>query len=141
MGSISMAGNYQYRPDRRSGPLLASTLVLFLGAIAAAVVTTASGKSPVVGICIFVAFAAMTPVFLWMLRATPQQTVGSLYIWLRSRETKPKTDYQPRPVRAQRTYGTNRPPSTEQLKDLKDGPNNWVPSNVPPAKHSHWGRG
>jgi len=130
-------GQFQFRPDRRSGPLLASTLVLFLGAIAAAVVTTASGKSPYFGLLIFAGFAAVVPVCVIFLRATPQRTLTSLYSWIQSRDTHPKADYQVRTVRATRTYGTNRPPSAEDLKDLKDGPHNWVPSNVPVPSKKH----
>jgi len=125
-----MAGQFQFRPDRRSGPLLASTLVLFLGAIAAAVVTTASGKSPYFGLLIFAAFAAVVPICVIFLRVTPQRTLTSLYGWIQSRNTQPKTDYQLRTVRTTRAYGTNRPPSVDDLKDLKDGPNNWVPSKT-----------
>ncbi|WP_437225630.1 hypothetical protein SH661x_004155 [Planctomicrobium sp. SH661] len=132
MRLAAMPANFQFRPDRRSGPLLASTLVLFLGAIGAAVVVTASGTNPYVGLAIFAGFAAIVPVFVFLLRVSPQRTLTSLYSWIKSREFRETEEYKPKAVRSVRDYGTNRPPSVADLKELKNGTNNWVPSNVPP---------
>lgn len=133
MRMCAMSAPFQFRPDRRSGPLLASTLVLFLGALGAAVVVTASGKNPYFGLLIFAAFAGVVPVFTLLLKATPQQTLTSLYSWMRSRRDRPEEEYQPRAVRSAHNYGTNRPPSAADLKELKGGTNNWVPSKTAPS--------
>jgi len=135
-----MPGKIQFRPDRQSGPLLASTVIMFLGAIAAATVTTASGQSPVVGLLLFVALAAVMPVFLVLIRTSPQRMVSSLAQWAGQRRKRPQANYQPRPMRATRTYGTNRPPSATELKEMKGGTNNWVPSNTPPSGNRRSGQ-
>lgn len=129
-----MAGNFNIRPDRRSGPLLASAIVLFLGALGVAIVVTASGQNPYQALLVFVVFAAVVPVLALLLRATPQRTLHSLYSWIRSRKEMESRIYQPRAVRTKVRYGTNLPPSAADVKDLKGGTSNWVPSNVPPRK-------
>lgn len=131
-----MPGKIQFRPDRQSGPLLASTIIMFLGAIAAATVTTASGQNPLMGLLIFVGLAAVIPVFLLLVHTTPQKIISSLIFWAKGRKAPPKTNYQPRAVQATRRYGTNRPPSATELKEMKGGTNNWVPANAPTSRRS-----
>ena len=64
-----------------------------------------------------------------VLRVRPELPSECLWLFTRGRRaTSP--DYVPRIIKPTpvTTFGTNRPPTAEEIRDLKDTPRNWVPS-------------
>ncbi|SFI76205.1 hypothetical protein [Planctomicrobium piriforme] len=123
-----MTRNFDVRPDRRAGPLLASTLVMLLGAVGASAVIAGSGGDPYIGLLIFLGVIGAALIFGYVMRSTPSTTLTSRFGWLASKDARPADDYLPRAMRIKRSYGTNHPPTVEEVKDLKGSVNNWVPA-------------
>lgn len=127
-----MGNKYKYRSDRNSGGLFASTVVLTMavfGGIMVGSVAYPSDPWTVWGIGI--GGAVLILVLVWLLRDRPENTLRESFGWLSRREPEPKVDYEPKVIRAERVrYGTKRPPTAEEVRDLKDGDRNWVPANT-----------
>lgn len=55
----------------------------------------------------------------------------------RRHRNAPPCGYTPRMHRARPAqYGTNRPPTVEEIRELADGPRNWVPSKLSGGRRS-----
>lgn len=128
-----MGNNYKYRSDRNSGGLFASTVVLTIAVFGGIMVAySAFSADPWtvwgIGICAALLILLMN----WLLRDRPAGTLRESFGWLSQKNPEPKIDYEPKLVRAERVrYGTKRPPTAEEIRDLKEGDRNWVPSNTP----------
>ena len=130
-----MTGTSRDRSRHMLGPLLASIMVLFYGGMGIALVIAAAGGDPVIGLGIFVALSGVFLGIAFLLRSLPKGSFTS-FDWLRRRPQVAASDYTPQPrEKAQRkNFGTNRPPSVDDVRDAKDGLNNWVPSNSPRSR-------
>lgn len=125
-----MSREFHYEPNRRTGSLLASFIVGLLGLVGAGVVVAGGGGDPMVVFSIFGCTFGVLVGILW-LGARASQTATSIYHWVFSQESRPSDLYVPRPRPTTRTiYGTNTPPSLDQIKDAKDAGNTWVPSQA-----------
>jgi hypothetical protein len=128
-----MGNSYKFRSDRNSGGLFASTVVLTLFVFGGIVVgSVAFPRDP--GTVWLVAGGGFLFILLmvWLLRDRPQGTLRESFSWMSRRSSEPSVDYEPRVIKAERSrYGTNRPPTAEEIRDLKEGDRNWVPSNTP----------
>jgi hypothetical protein len=79
-----------------------------------------------------IAGSLFTLLVVWLLRDRPEGSLRESFAWLSRKPAEAPVDYEPKVKRAERVrYGTNRPPTAEELRDLKDGDRNWVPSNTP----------
>jgi hypothetical protein len=127
-----MNSQFDSRPNPQTGPILASSLVLLLGAVGAAAIIAFSerGSSQAV---LLLSGAILVPMsVLFLLRSRPQNLVAEKFRWLGSREQQPQLDYLPEAMRQRRRYGTNAPPSVSEVRELKDGLKNWVPNQCHP---------
>ena len=139
---MTYSGNRNYGQDATA--LLATTVVVLLG----------------LGVCTFiVAFLADAPKFPMLVCGGMAVTVVLLAKLLGPRRRSPLRDshgaiistnderwedidfdrVKPRRKRSTKSFGTNEPPTPEQLRDLADGPHNWVPQGAfykdkPPLK-------
>jgi hypothetical protein len=130
-----MSGKFEGRPDRRAGPLLASSLVMLLGALGIAILAAAGGKDPYIGLFVFLGALGGVLVFGYLVQHLPTGTMSTRFDWMKSKDARPANDYAPQPRRPRRQhYGERQPPSVEDIRDLKEGLNNWVPSNAPRRK-------
>lgn len=132
-----MSHHFDPRPDRRAGPLLASAMVIFLGGVGVAVVVAAGGGNPEAILFIFGGVILLVLLMSLFGRAVPTGTLERLYGWVGSKQARPAMDYMPKTAREKSIrYGTNQPPSVDELRDLKDGPNTWVPGRNPKSRRS-----
>ena len=123
----------KYRSDRNVGPVVGACIVFILGGLCAMVVGGLAyprdTRIPVL-IAVGMLFAAF--LFVWLTQTGPRSTMRERFSWIGSKRHREGIGkYEPqlmrqRPVR----YGTNRPPTIDEIRDLKDGPTNWVPSNA-----------
>mgnify|MGYP005612205967 CR=1 FL=1 len=121
-----MRKKFEVRPDRHSGPILAAALVILLGGIGTSTVTGLSGGNAWTVMSLF-GGASILILFLGVV-LRPKSTLASAFEWVRSKQARPDDAYTPKAVRTRQSYGDNRPPTAEEVHDLKGGPNNWVPS-------------
>ncbi|REJ88845.1 MAG: hypothetical protein DWQ34_21530 [Planctomycetota bacterium] len=141
-GSGAVPEQFKYRSDRNSGGLLASTIVLTVGFLGCLVIgVLAYPDQPVVPIVVCGGVLMFLLLFVWMFRDAPAVTQRDRFRWLSRRsDAVPAADYEPRRIdssdsRPQR-YGTQRPPTPEELRELKDSDRNWVPSNTRGSRRS-----
>ncbi|MBX3444090.1 MAG: hypothetical protein KF774_16925 [Planctomyces sp.] len=129
-----------HRPDRHSSSIAAAMLVLLQAAVGAAFVLVLVTDAPdrtflLVGGAILVGAGA----FIWLLSRHAGGLKDSM-LWVFSRKARPEPlDYaiSRRPVSFRR-FGTNAPPSVDQIRDLKSGTtNNWVPSRTSGRASQH----
>lgn len=129
-----------HRPDRQASSLAAAMLVLVQAVTGVAFVLVLVADDPDKAF-LFIAggIFALTLICAW-LYARPASLLADTMSWVLSRKARPeRVDYQAsrKPVSFRR-FGTNTPPSVDQIRDLKSGTtNNWVPSRTRPSSHSH----
>ena len=135
----AMSEKLRYRSDRNSGGLLASTVVLMVGFFGCLFVGMLQfPRQPLVPWLIGGGAVVVLFLLVWMLRDRPSTTMRDRFRWLSRRsDAIPGAGYEPRLVKLGPTrYGTRRPPTTEEIRDLKDNERNWVPSNSPGSRRS-----
>lgn len=128
-----MGNSNQYRSSRNSGGLFASTVVLTIAIFGGIVVgSVAFPRDSGTVWLVAIAGSLFTLLIVWLLRDRPAGSLRESFAWLSRKPAEAPVDYEPKAKRAERVrYGTNRPPTAEELRDLKDGDRNWVPSNTP----------
>ena len=131
--------NYKSRSDRNVGPILGATIIIVLGGFGILVIgtLTSSGGAEIPAL-IAAAFVLGSLLILWLLQGRPRATMRERFSWIgskRHREGIP--EYQPKIIRERPVrYGTKRPPTLDEVRDLKDSPTNWVPSNAVSGRKS-----
>lgn len=131
--------NYKSRSDRNVGPILGATIIIVLGGFGIVVIgTLTSSGSAEVPALIAAAFVLGSLIVLWLMQGRPRSTMRERFSWIgskRHRESIP--EYQPKIIRERPVrYGTKRPPTLDEVRDLKDSPTNWVPSNAVSGRKS-----
>jgi len=124
-----MSHEFHYEPNRRTGSLLASFIVGLLGLVGAAVVVAGGGGDPMIVFGIFGCTFGVLVGVLW-LGARASQSATSIYHWVFSKDSRPSDEYVPRPRPTRHVYGTNTPPSIDQVRDARESGNTWVPSQA-----------
>ncbi len=110
---------------------MAAAFVGLFGALGVAFVAAASGGDPVITLGVILGGVCGFLVVLWLLSNSASVSPRACYNWVFSKNVRPKADYEPRRKIAKREkYGTQTPASAEEVRDLKDGLRNWVPSNT-----------
>lgn len=114
--------------QRPSGSVAAAAIVLMLGTVGCTVVMAIAGQDPVAAGLLFVGGLLLIGLMTWLLRTTPDLG-AALYGWVRSRHVRPpEVHYEPTPRQHRsQSFGTNSPPSVEEVRELKEGLNTWVP--------------
>lgn len=131
-----MSGNYKFRSDRNSGGLFASTVVLTIALFGALFVGMLSNPDRPAIVWIGGAGAMLFLFFMvWLLRDRPASGLRDSFGWLSRRSKEQPLDYDPQLLKSgPQRFGTNLPPTADEIRDLKDGDRNWVPSNASPRK-------
>ena len=122
---------WEFRPsyNKVAGSILASAFVVMTGAIGLAFALVIAGGDPQFSVWVFVLTLIPLVLLAWLIRATLAVDVRGAYHWVLGRKPKSEEEYVPKKAkRAERTYGSNRPPTSEELRDMKDGLRNWVPN-------------
>lgn len=131
--------NFKTRSDRNIGPVVGATMIIMLGGFCILVIgTLTSSGSAETPALIAISFVLGSLFVLWLLRDRPRSSMRERFSWIgskRHREGIP--EYEPqilrdRPVR----YGTKRPPTLDEVRELKDSPTNWVPSQAVSGRKS-----
>lgn len=131
-----MAGQFDSGPNRYAGSLFASALVLFVGAVGGAGLFAAAGGDPLAALLVAGSGLGLLPLLAWLARSSGG-TSAAAYKWVFSREARPPQEYTPTRRRSTaRHCGTNQPPTVDEVRELKEGLRNWVPSNTPGRRRS-----
>jgi hypothetical protein len=128
-----MWNDFKFRSDRNVGPVVGACIVFMLGGLCFLVVGSLAypqdNRIPVL-IALGFLFGAFS--FVWLTQTGPRSTMRERFSWIGSKRHREGIGkYEPqlirqRPVR----YGTKQPPTIDEIRDLKDSPTNWVPSNA-----------
>ncbi|MEW4528879.1 hypothetical protein [Maioricimonas sp. JC845] len=133
-----MGSRFDSRPSRVAAPLLATTFVILGGAIACTGVVLVFSREPAVPLMIVGGIAVGLGLMAVLFRERPTGGSRSVMSWVFSRNARPAhVDYRPviRKPRWQQ-FGTNAPPSPDEIRELKDTDRNWVPSNTRAGRRS-----
>ncbi len=127
-----MSGSFKFRSDRNSGGLFASTVVLTVALFGALFVGMLS--NPDQPAIVWIAGGGgllFLFVLVWLLRDRPNSGLRDSFGWLSRRTKEQSVDYDPQLIKSgPQRFGTNLPPTADEIRELKDGDRNWVPSNV-----------
>lgn len=126
-------GGYKFRSSRNAGGVFASTVVLTIAIFGGLVIGSAMFPRDTGRVWVgVIAGSIVTLLLIWLLRDRPDGTLRDSFAWLSRKPAEASVDYEPQLKQVKRVrYGTNRPPTAEELRDLKEGDRNWVPSNTP----------
>ncbi|WP_437191820.1 hypothetical protein [Planctomicrobium sp. SH527] len=130
--------NIDSKPGRLVGPILASSLVVFLGALGISATVAISGKDPGTALLIFLGCLVGTCFLAFLLGNKSVDLLSTRFGWMMSRENRKTTEYIPQAMRIKRRFGTNLPPSANEIAEAKQSLNSWVPApnkrTSPPSK-------
>ena len=134
-----MAQRFDVPSGRRSGSILGATHALFLGSIVAGVISGFLGSDLGWGFYTFAGGVVAIIAFLLISRTRPAQYLSEAVSWMLIRHKEDDLNYEPGPkTRSQNSdrSGTRKPPTVEEVRDIKANSNNWVPArgtrNGPP---------
>jgi hypothetical protein len=129
----------QFRSDRRAATLLATAVVLLggLSCCIAILLVFAEGRAVPLTIAIGSTIALM--ILIWAIRERTESRQKHWFAWVFHRGARPaRVVYEARKLSPEPHCGANSPPTLEQVRELKENVNTWVPSN---AHLSRPGRG
>ncbi len=125
-----LPGNLQPGPNRNFAPLLATFCVLVGGVIACAAIVLAAGEFHPRPILIAAGSMVGLIILIWLLRDRPEARKRDWYAWVKHRNARPaRSVYEIRKTRAPVEYGTNAPPTLDDLREARENIKTWVPSN------------
>ena len=124
-----MTHDFHVRPSRQSGSVLAATIVLSVGTVGGAIFTgVATQDAESVMYCVGGGVAAIFTL-LWFSTSRAGGYVSEQLGYLLARHQQDSLDYHPEQKRPKSTdYGTHRPPTVEEVRELKENTNTWVPA-------------
>lgn len=125
-----MTHDFDVKPSRRTGSILAATLVLVVGTVGGAIFTgTATHNSEHVTFCVVGGLLTII-VMLWLTSSRPGSFLADRVNWILARHRDESLTYLPevRTPQQRQHFGTNAPPTVDEVRELKEGMNTWVPS-------------
>jgi hypothetical protein len=124
----AMLENMKFKSSNYSGSWAAAWMIFSVGLFGlAASAMLAFRQTPEVAIYVLTIGGGLALLSL-ILRMRPELPSECLWLFSRGRHTA-APDYVPRIIRsAPTTFGTNHPPTVEEIRELKDSPRTWVPS-------------
>ncbi len=133
-----MGNRLQHQPDRTVIPFVASVIVLMGGVAACLAILFVCGEGNQMTVAAVVGGGVAMGILLWFLRDRPEATQRSRYQWIFwRRRPQVKLVYRPQRVRGQSgPYGNNRPATAEELREMKEDINRWVPSRTRHGRQS-----
>jgi hypothetical protein len=123
-----MLENMKFKSSNYSGSWAAAWMIFSVGLFGlAASSMLAFRRTPEVSIYVLAIGGGLALLSL-LLRVRPEFPSECLWLFSRGRQTG-GADYVPRIIKSVPTrFGTNRPPTVEEVRELKDSPRTWVPS-------------
>lgn len=123
-----MLQNMKFKSDTGSGSRAAAYLIFSVGLVGATLFTgMAFWQHPEVPVLVL-AIGGSLALLTLTLRLRPELPSAFLSVLARGQRGE-ALDYSPHIVRPPTTtFGTNRPPTVDEIRELKDTPRNWVPS-------------
>jgi hypothetical protein len=111
---------------------LIATAFVLLGGLAACIgITFAFGQARPVPIAIACGSMIGLAAVLWLLREKPEAQRRHWFGWVFDRHARPaRTTYNLKAAPHACEYGTNRPPTAEEVRELKSDLKTWVPSQT-----------
>lgn len=133
-----MGNSYKFRSERNAAALFATTVVLTIAVFGALVVgAIAFPRDPGIVWLLGGGGFGLALLVVLLLRERPEGSLRQQFGWMSRKPPTADVDYEPRVIRSEPArFGTNRPPTVEQIRDLKDTDRNWVPSNTPAGRRS-----
>jgi hypothetical protein len=123
-----MLENMKFKSSSQSGSWAAAWMIVSVGLFGIASSSMlAFRQTPEVPIYVL-AIGGGLALLAVGLRMRPDLPSDGLWLFSRVRRTA-GADYVPQIIKsAPTTFGTNRPPTVEEIRELKDSPRTWVPS-------------
>jgi hypothetical protein len=123
-----MLENMKFKSSNQSGSWAAAWMIFSVGLFGlAASSMLAFRRTPEVSIYVLSIGGGLALLSL-ILRLRPELPSECLWLFDRGRRT-PGGDYVPQIIKTvPTTFGTNHPPTVEEIRELKDSPRTWVPS-------------
>ena len=126
-----MAAEFRSSFRKIAGSILASMLVLIFGGLGIVLGLMIAGRdAKFLFWTVLIVVVGLTAIFS-LIRACTSVNVRGQYLWVFGRKTSAEPEYEPkRATRTVQAYGDNRPPTVEEVRDMKDGLHNWVPART-----------
>lgn len=123
-----MLEHAKFKSTDGSGSWAAAYLMFTVALVGAALFSgLAYARHPEVPVLVLAIGGAAAMLSL-VLRVRPDLPSQSLWLFSRGRQLS-KPGYVPRIIKTRPCqFGTNRPPTVDEIRELKDNPRNWVPS-------------
>ncbi|MFV0442527.1 MAG: hypothetical protein ACK5Q5_03045 [Planctomycetaceae bacterium] len=123
-----MGDDLRYRPSRSVAPLMAAAFVLLMGtAFCVALLMAFDGGSPI-PVAIAVGSAVGFGLLMWLLRDRPEAGKRNWFAWVNRRgQDAEQAMYRVAVIRHKHSLGDKRPPTLDELRELKDPTRTWVP--------------
>jgi len=128
--------NMKFKSERGSGSYLAAYFVLTVGMVCGSMGALFSfpGEPRIAWGVLGIAFGLILLSLLLRRTSLPSSSLLGIF---GSRRRELYDDYVPRRRRPKSLeYGTNSPPTVEDIREAADGPNNWVPHGSPSGRRS-----
>lgn len=125
-----MLEHMRFKSENNSGSIAAAYFMLTTAIVGLTIASSlAFHGTPEIGLYVL-AIGGGLVVLSILLRLKPD--LPSQCLWLFSRGRGSFSDeYEPRLIKSvPTTFGTNQPPTVEEIRELKDTPRNWVPSRT-----------
>lgn len=131
-----MLENMKLRSPNNSGSWAAASMIFSVGLFGlAASSMLALRRTPEVSLYVLGAGGGLA---LLMLSLRMRSELPSACLWLFTRGRHAAApEYLPRLIKSvPQTFGTNHPPTVEEIRELKDSPRTWVPSQARSGRQS-----
>lgn len=123
-----MGDDIRYRPSRVLAPLLASAAILLMGTAFCVAIILAFGEAKPVPVAIAVGSGLGVGILLWLLRDRPTAEKRGWFAWIAGRKPVDEQElYRVAVIRHKHGLGERRPPTLEELREIKDPTRTWVP--------------
>lgn len=127
-GHSHMGDNLNYRPNRTLAPLLATAAILLMGTAFCIAIIFAFGEAKPIPVAIAIGSAIGFGILMWLLRDKPTAEKRNWFAWVSRKKDHAEQDaYRVAVIRHKHNYGDNRPPTLDELRELKDPTRTWVP--------------
>ena len=131
-----MLENMKFRSSNQSGSWAAASMIFSVGLFGlAASSMLAFRQIPQVPVYVLTAGGAVA-ILMLVLRVRPELPSRCLWLFARGRQST-GNEYVPRIIKTVPTvFGTNHPPTLDEVRELKDSLRTWVPSQTRSGRSS-----
>jgi hypothetical protein len=121
----------QFRSDRRAATLLATAVVLLGGLSSCIAILLVFAEGRAVPLTIAIGSSIALAILIWAIRERTESRQKQWFAWVFHRGARPaRVVYEARKLSPGQQREGNGPPTLEQLREIKQNVNTWVPSNA-----------